>query len=100
MLKLVDGQQRFTVMTLMAITFMHSNCHGDNWKKFLLLNEKLRLDFESRESDVKFLNEITVKKESYDRVLDYARLEMKAIPEGLPFINKKMAAGLYYISSA
>lgn len=99
LLKLVDGQQRFTVMTLMAITFMHSNCHVNNWKKFLLLNEKLRLDFESRESDVKFLNEIIVKNESYDRVLDYARLEMKAIPEGLPFINKKMAAGLYYIKS-
>lgn len=49
-LSLVDGQQRFTVLTLMAIAF-----ESFSWKKFLKENTNNRLTFTSRKSDNEFL---------------------------------------------
>lgn len=98
-LKLVDGQQRFTVMTLMAITFMHLDIDSDEWRKFLLLKDRPRLDFESRESDMEFLKKIISEKRFYTAVLDYANSSFKEIPEGGACINKKMATGLNCIHS-
>jgi len=77
--KLVDGQQRFTLMVLMAITFMHSNVESKNWKNFLLFNGQPRLDFESRDSDINFLATITSNKDFYDKVLDSAKKKSKEV---------------------
>lgn len=52
-LYLVDGQQRFTVMTLIGCV-MQSNAR-DSWRKFLLYREKPRLSFISRKSDELYL---------------------------------------------
>lgn len=47
---LVDGQQRFTVLSLMALAF-----DNETWKDFLKINEKPRLTFTSRKSDSDYL---------------------------------------------
>lgn len=94
LLKLVDGQQRFTVMTLMAITFMYSNLEPNKWRQFLLLKGKPRLDFESRDSDVVFLEKITGDERFYKEVMEYASSNIKETPKNLSCINKKMVAGL------
>lgn len=52
-LYLVDGQQRFTVMTLIGCV-MQSYAR-DSWRKFLLYREKPRLSFISRKSDELYL---------------------------------------------
>lgn len=52
-LYLVDGQQRFTVMTLIGCV-MQSYAR-DSWRKFLLNREKPRLSFISRKSDALYL---------------------------------------------
>jgi uncharacterized protein with ParB-like and HNH nuclease domain len=49
-LSLVDGQQRFTVLTLMAIAF-----ESLTWKNFLKVELNNRLTFTSRKSDNEFL---------------------------------------------
>jgi len=48
---LVDGQQRFTVLTLMAIAF-----ENVSWKSFLKVGASNRLSFTSRKSDNEFLS--------------------------------------------
>ena len=98
-LVLVDGQQRFTVMTLLAITFMHSNLQSEKWRNFLLINGEARLDFESRDSDIEFLKKIASEKSFYKDVLKYTNTDVMDIPQKLSCINKKMAAGLNYIKS-
>ena len=52
-LYLVDGQQRFTVMTLIGCV-MQSYAR-ESWRKFLLYREKPRLSFISRKSDELYL---------------------------------------------
>ena len=52
-LYLVDGQQRFTVMTLIGCV-MQSYAR-ESWQKFLLYREKPRLSFISRKSDELYL---------------------------------------------
>lgn len=96
--KLVDGQQRFTLMVLVAITFMHNNVESKNWRKFLLFNKQPRLNFESRDSDINFLATITSNKDFYDKVLDSANKKSKEVSQELFCVNKKMAAGLQYIA--
>jgi uncharacterized protein with ParB-like and HNH nuclease domain len=49
-LSLVDGQQRFTVLSLMALAF-----ENKFWNDFLTINEKPRLTFTSRKSDNDYL---------------------------------------------
>lgn len=51
-LDLVDGQQRFTVMMLMAIAFKEIN---DDWLKFLKINDAIRLSFFARKKDEEFI---------------------------------------------
>lgn len=97
--KLVDGQQRFTVMVLMAITFMHRNIESDKWKNFLLFKGQPRLNFESRGSDIKFLETITSNKDFYNKVLESANNQSQEVSQELSCVNKKMAAGLQYINS-
>ena len=52
-LYLVDGQQRFTVMTLIGCVLQ--SYARDSWRKFLLYREKPRLSFISRKSDELYL---------------------------------------------
>ena len=48
---LVDGQQRFTVLTLMALAF-----RNNNWEKFLLIGStEIRLSFFARSEDSHYL---------------------------------------------
>src|SRR5574344_2324534 len=51
---LIDGQQRFTVINLMAIAFLNGNyCESDNWNLFL--KEGKRLHFIARSTDNEYL---------------------------------------------
>ena len=72
-LDLVDGQQRFTVMTLMAIAL--------GWKDFYLVDGKLRLSFFAREQDENYIKSLCG--------LDYSLKDS--------YENKKMKAGVEFI---
>lgn len=50
--ELVDGQQRFTVMMLLGCVLQD---YCEEWKKFLIADNKLRLEFLSRPLDNKYL---------------------------------------------
>lgn len=50
--ELVDGQQRFTVMMLLGCVLQD---YCEEWKKFLIADNKIRLDFSSRPLDNKYL---------------------------------------------
>lgn len=50
--ELVDGQQRFTVMMLLGCVLQD---YCEEWKKFLIVDNKLRLEFSSRPLDNKYL---------------------------------------------
>ena len=50
--ELVDGQQRFTVMMLLGCVLQD---YCEEWKKFLIADNKLRLEFSSRPLDNKYL---------------------------------------------
>lgn len=50
--ELVDGQQRFTVMMLLGCVLQD---YCEEWTKFLIADNKLRLEFSSRPSDNKYL---------------------------------------------
>lgn len=52
---LVDGQQRFTVMTLMALVLREKMSNGESWNSFLLEGNSLRLTFTARKNDEDFL---------------------------------------------
>jgi len=65
-MSLVDGQQRFTVLTLMAIAFDNLS-----WKNFLKVGVTNRLSFTSRKSDNEYLSS-----------------QINTLPQG--HINKKM----------
>ena len=55
--ELVDGQQRFTVMTLLALTFVYRKCQNrEDWLSFIKSNGDNRLSFEAREMDSEFLS--------------------------------------------
>lgn len=56
---LVDGQQRFTVMTLLGLVF-RDVANDTAWNKFLRVdgNKVQRLTFSSRPSDSKYLNHV------------------------------------------
>ena len=74
---LVDGQQRFTVLILLAI------CLRDyyiDWQSFLLVNNKPRLKFAARPNDISYLTSVINKKELDNNIC-----------------NKKMELGLNII---
>ena len=55
---LVDGQQRFTIMTLIAIVF-YWKIHSEDWHRFLLDDDNnLRLTYRARPEDEKFIIEL------------------------------------------
>lgn len=63
-LLLVDGQQRFTVMTLLACVLQ---CYTANtWCHFLAIDDKPRLSFVSRKSDDMYLMKLIKKDFDYD----------------------------------
>jgi hypothetical protein len=72
---LVDGQQRFTVLTLMGIVL--------DWKGFLKVDDKLRLSFFARKKDEAYLNSLINKSSS-----EYTNRRMKV---GIECIQKFMA---------
>ena len=55
---LVDGQQRFTVMTLIALVLREKMSVGNSWNRFLLEGGSLRLSFTARKNDEEFLHRL------------------------------------------
>lgn len=65
---LVDGQQRFTVMILIAIIMRD---HFSEWKKFLLVDDTSpRLYFSARLNDNKYLNNIIKNKKNEEKLIN------------------------------
>ena len=56
--ELVDGQQRFTVMMLLGCVLQD---YDDEWKEFLMVNNKVRLNFTSRSLDTDYLRSLIAK---------------------------------------
>lgn len=69
---LVDGQQRFTVMTLIGIALQD---YYSEWNNFLLVGEKNRLHFSARHNDSFYL-ENRIKKIEIDEKLCNKRMEL------------------------
>ena len=90
---LVDGQQRFTVMTLLAITLMRKEDQNNVWINFLIHNGMPRLKFEAREEDQKFLEEIIKNEGFYKAIIGNGDPNNQEIT-----INRKMAFGLKIIA--
>ena len=63
-LYLVDGQQRFTVMTLIGCVMQSYD--RESWRKFLLYREKPRLSFISRKSDELYLIKLINQEFAYE----------------------------------
>lgn len=70
--ELVDGQQRFTVMMLLGCVLQN---YYDEWRKFLIKNNKVRLDFTSRPVDNTYLRCLIEHKEEYK--LSFKNLKMQ-----------------------
>ena len=77
---LVDGQQRFTVLNLMAIIF--------EWKEFLKSNDEFRLTFFARKNDEEYLKNRIEKR---DLVYTNEKMEaaIKCIENFMSDINEK-----------
>ena len=58
--ELVDGQQRFTVLMLLGCILQD---YDEEWKSFLLVENKPRLDFSSRPLDSSYLRTLIEHKE-------------------------------------
>ncbi len=92
--ELVDGQQRFTVMTLLALTFVFRKCKNrKEWLSFIKSDSENRLSFEAREQDSEFLSKFVSNggKKLYSQIIE------DKIPDGI-YINRKMANGLKYMN--
>ena len=77
-LQLVDGQQRFTVMMLLGITF--------GWSEFIRVEESTRLKFVARETDEEFLSVLVgIKKCDEEQIHRIANLKMN---NALEIINR------------
>ena len=84
-LYLVDGQQRFTVMTLIGCV-MQSYAR-ESWRKFLLYREKPRLSFISRKSDELYLIKLINQEFDYEgELVNYNMRE--AIKTVRDYMNK------------
>jgi len=68
-LELIDGQQRLTTLWLIASVLVKTKAlkTKDNWRQFLVLNDKPRLDFSGRDADIKALYDFVenIKEEKY-----------------------------------
>jgi len=87
-LNLIDGQQRFTVATLLGVIF-RTYYNDEEWKDFLLVEGEPRLRFTAREEDSKFLRKIITDKNFLDCIL--------ANKEDFEEVNRKMCEGLKVI---
>ena len=74
--QLVDGQQRFTVMTLLGCVLKE---YYNEWNLFLKFNERPRLNFVARKSDNEYLSQL---------------ISGNAMSDDIIFINKKMKSGI------
>lgn len=84
-LNLVDGQQRFTVSTLMGIVF-YSYYKDDEWYKFLLVGNEPRLIFSAREEDANFLKKLIMDQEFLEHIISDKNCN--------EYVNRKMCEGL------
>ena len=92
--ELVDGQQRFTVMTLLALTFVYRKCQNrEDWLSFIKSNGDNRLSFEAREMDSEFLSNLV----SMGGRKFYSQILEGKVPDG-KYVNRKMANGLKYMN--
>ena len=74
--ELIDGQQRFTVMMLLGIVMVN---YYSKWNQFLEVNDELRLFFQSRTDDNKYLKDLMLdaKSSTYDNL--YMKLGIESI---------------------
>ena len=86
-LDLVDGQQRFTVTTLIGIIFKD---YFPDWNNFLLIGDNPRLCFTARTEDYVFLKEIISNKVFLSNLLENVEINC--------YFNKRMRDGLITIS--
>lgn len=85
---LVDGQQRFTVSTLIGVIFKE---YYVGWEKFLLVNGSPRLRFTARDEDYDFLSNVINKKAFLIKILSDDEIDCyfnKRMREGLKTINQ------------
>ena len=80
---LVDGQQRFTVTTLIGVIFKQ---YCPDWNNFLLVNGRPRLCFTAREEDYEFLQNIITEEDFLTELLSDSEIER--------YFNKRMREGL------
>jgi uncharacterized protein with ParB-like and HNH nuclease domain len=98
-LSLVDGQQRFTVLTLMAIAFSSST-----WKKFLKVELNNRLIFTSRKSDNEFLvskienTATTHRNEKMSKAIEIIQKFVDKVEERELFIDYIFKKATFFIS--
>ncbi len=93
---LVDGQQRFTVMTLIALAFrakMSTNC--SKWNDFLLEGGSLRLTFTARKNDEEFLRRLVEKNNCVDDIDRFFNSEEDTDEF---YYNEMMAKGILTIA--
>lgn len=76
--ELVDGQQRFTVLMLLAIVMREKY---KLWENFLLVDGQPRLKFTARKNDEFFLNAIIHHNMDYDKPNDYMQAGIDTIKE-------------------
>lgn len=85
---LVDGQQRFTVMTLFALILRGFN-YFKEWERFLTTDNCVRLDFCARIEDRQYLNEL-ISKATNGGLAQYLESESG-------YVNDTMHQGLCFI---
>jgi len=85
---LVDGQQRFTVSTLIGIVF---NQYYEDWIKFLTVDDKPRLHFSAREEDYEFLKKLIFDVKFLSDLLTEKKHDN--------YINERMLEGIKTINS-
>lgn len=80
---LVDGQQRFTVSTLIGI--IYKKCY-DGWNDFLIVQNKPRLHFSAREEDYGFLTKVISDNKYLSVILSEDKYDF--------YVNERMVEGL------
>ena len=83
-LQLVDGQQRFTVMTLIACVMQS---YYSSWKDFLIVDGKPRLTFISRKTDDAYLVKLIQKEYKYFGELTNVKMK-EAIDAIITFMSQ------------
>lgn len=56
--ELVDGQQRFTVMMLLGCVLKNYYSNDNGWNKFLITDNRVRVDFSSRPLDTAYMRSL------------------------------------------